>query len=290
MSIASLNRPTMLRFALACALLLLAPLVHADWGRDYVRGKDAYDKGRYDDARTLLQAVIAENPKPEAMARVQPRRMEPYLPQLYLGLSLAKLNDCPGAVAQLSQPALMSITRQLADAESLRSGAVRDCQAQIAASSTPEPTRPVAAAPPTTKSSSEGSAVTPPMPANDRTESPAPAAAQAAHATAPTEPAPADPWVRERNTIRNLLRSYLAGTLQATAIPVPENFASIRAKQWVYILRALLAARTSLVDDQDTGGLATARRDYASARQLGELPSAWRDLASPRVRAAIRDE
>lgn len=297
MSIASSNKGAWLRAGLVCVLLALAPRAHADWARDYIRGMEAFDNGDYKGARTLLQGVIAENPKPEAMARLQPRRMGPYLPQLYLGLALAKLNDCPGAVAQLNQSALITITKQIASAESQRSGALQRCQTRLAEVSAPAPTPTVTPAAPTVTPAAptpETAAPTPEtaasVPAIDSTvASTAKPPPLASIATPPpsTAPTPTDTWPKERDRIRALLDIYLQDRLTTTTVPAPETFTSPRARQWAYLVRSLLRAREGLMATSASNTLGAARRDYASARELGELPPTWRELASPRVLAAI---
>lgn len=146
---------------LALILMLWAGSVNADWRRDYSRAKDAWENKQYSEARTLMQGVIAENPMPSKSERLTGRRLEAYVPQLYLGLSLVELGDCDGAVAQLSKPGLTSVTQSLGAEEGLRTRALDRCQKSIAASKS---TLPAVTPPPAADLPAVATPVPPPRP------------------------------------------------------------------------------------------------------------------------------
>ena len=233
--------------ALALGLLVAAP-VKADWQRDYSRGKIAFEKGEFAEAKALMQAVIAENPNPEARVRLTSRQFGAYLPQLYLGLSQAELGDCESAIRELNRPNLIAVTKGLSDEERLRLAADQRCDQRLAATAPPKPD------------------VTPPPPV-------------------PDTPKDSDPWIEEKPKIRALLASYLAGNLQTNGIPNVSSFASPRSQQWVLIIRALSQARNS-VSANSSGGLSAAKSDLNQAAALGTMPD-WRVLASPKISALL---
>lgn len=255
-----------LRTCLGLALLLPA-IAHADWQRDYIRGRDALDRGNLAEAQRLMEAAIGERPAPSASERMG-RVPQPYLPQLYLGIVLSRQGDCGRAVGLLRDAAMTPILARLPRETGLRDTALRACGADGATTPPPAPpATPEPVAPPTTPAA---------PPAIPEPAAPAPAP-------------PPDPWLSERADIRNALQAYTRDA--GFRAPAADRFQSPRARQWALLLSALAAARAAGTEPDGSPAqnrnAAEARRQLQAAAAIGALPN-WQSLASPRQREFLR--
>lgn len=86
--------------ALAWALGPATALSTAD-ERAYRKGMEALDRGRWSDVARFMAEAIEDNPTEGGQVKLYGLRYETYLPHFYLGLALAKLGSCEGAIESL---------------------------------------------------------------------------------------------------------------------------------------------------------------------------------------------
>lgn len=86
---------------LVASLFLAAPVLSADWYRDYDNGKGAFKKGRYAEAIRHLERAIAAGPKPGHKIVFYANRIDCYYPYYYLGLAYQKSGNPAKAYGRL---------------------------------------------------------------------------------------------------------------------------------------------------------------------------------------------
>jgi len=140
-----------MRLLTLCAAFL-AFAAHADY-RNYTDGIQALERSDLARAEALLRGALAQNSEPKERVRLYGSNFQPYLPQYYLGLTLARQKRCPEAMAMLNNAAY----RALLPSERVRQVATEDAsiRRQCAATGTtvattaPTPTPGAATAPAT---------------------------------------------------------------------------------------------------------------------------------------------
>jgi hypothetical protein len=134
--------------ALLLALLALAVRpAEADYKQDYLKAREALDKGSWAEAATLLRRAIQEEPQENARVKFYGVRLEPYLPHYHLGEALVKLGQCDQAVSELAESERQGVVQGLATEYGLLKGYRDECRA---AAPRPSPVVPVAPGPPPT--------------------------------------------------------------------------------------------------------------------------------------------
>lgn len=287
-----------------CALLLAFPQVGlAQWNKDYVRAKKLYEEGRYAEARNMLTSVVSANPTPSLRGNLGGRRSQTYVPQLYLGLSSAALGDCPGALAQLRNPDLGEVVSQLTDESKLWRAAIEKCDRAVAVTQpTTEPKPDIAtAAPPESReptTTDAPPASTSPPPQTQSVTSPPPVLVSQPAPMIPADPTPAakssgdaELWRIESVQIRGLLKRYLTEASGELALPPPETFRSVRARQWRALIAAFDLAGLGMLSPAQSIErerlLGLAQRQYQEAVALGVLPP-HQGLCSPELLRIIQ--
>ncbi|HVS64254.1 MAG TPA: hypothetical protein VMT85_12215 [Thermoanaerobaculia bacterium] len=87
------------RCLLVAALCLVPCAAMADWKRDFVEGYRYWENKRYDRAAEAFRRAIADEPTENGeRLTISGMTFRKYYPYFYLGDSLAKSNDCEGAV------------------------------------------------------------------------------------------------------------------------------------------------------------------------------------------------
>ncbi|HEX4954904.1 MAG TPA: hypothetical protein VF017_16055 [Thermoanaerobaculia bacterium] len=111
------------RRLLAAGLLALiaATPARADFLDRYKQGLEAIEKKAWGDAATALRAAIAE--RPEENDRL-PKKLyfKRYLPHFYLGVALAELGDCDGALAAWRESERQGVVQRFEEHKRLKEG------------------------------------------------------------------------------------------------------------------------------------------------------------------------
>jgi len=270
------------RVPLAALALFAAASAHADYKDTYARGLRAYEDGKYDEARTLMQQALEEHAEPAARLRLYGQVYKPYLPQHYVGMAAFKLGDCDGALKHWNDAQNKGVLPIVPEAEAEEQQARPTCEGKVVAKKEEKPA--------------------PPPPAVDNTARPPVTDAGKTTvaknappvATTPPKPPPVEKPPVEKPTpvvkneppqpLMQAFDDYLAGRYVEVARIDPDTYADARARFHAYLVRA--AAKYTLsrlsADDQMLNG---ARADARAARKLdaGTAPDAT--LFSPGFRA-----
>jgi outer membrane biosynthesis protein TonB len=264
--------------ALAAFALLAATSAHADYKDTYARGLRAYEEGKYDEARTLMQQALEEHSEPVARLRLYGQVYKAYLPQHYVGMAAFKLGDCESALKHWNDAQNRGVLPIVPEAEAEEQQARPTCEGKVVAKkeekapNVPDTTvkPPVADSTKTTVAkTTPPPVVTPPKPPpaeKPPVEKPAPVAKNE-----PPQP------------LMQAFDDYLAGRYAEVARIDPDAYADTHARFHAYLVRA--AAKYTLsrlsADEQVLNG---ARADARAARKLdgGTAPDAT--LFSPGFR------
>lgn len=102
-----MSRP-LLTLLLAIAIPLsitVAPASGDDHKDSFRRGKQAWDKGRWQDVVRYMAEAIQQQPQAGETIRLYGHRYEDYLPHFYLGLAFEKQGNCSEALTALEESA-----------------------------------------------------------------------------------------------------------------------------------------------------------------------------------------
>ena len=265
------------RAPLATLALLAAASAHADYKDTYAHGLRAYEDGKYDEARSLMQQALDEHSEPAARVRLYGQVYKPYLPQHYVGMAAFKLGDCETALKQWNDAQNKGVLPIVPDAEAEEQQARPACESKVVAKkeekAPPPPPATDTAKPPVTdagKSTTVAKNTPPPV-----------------VATPPKPPAEKSPPVARNEPPQPLMQAfddYLAGRYVEVARIDPDTYADAHARFHAYLVRA--AAKYTLsrlaADDQMLNG---ARADARAARKLDGNAAPDATLFSPGFRA-----
>jgi hypothetical protein len=277
--------PTHLARALACILaLLVAPLAHADWKRDYGFGQAAFEKGDWAEAEAKMKAAMAEEPGASARKRMQGTRFELYAPAHYAAVAAFKQGACGRALQYLDDGATRSVVAGIpnlaAEAQQVRSGC-GGSNVAAAPTETPAPPTPTAPAPkPATPI-----AVVPDKPA------PPPVAVPKPEVRPPEAPVVAPPTTAATSTappaaLRTAVRAFLAGDYSATLKVSDAGISDARGRAWVLLVRAAAGYTQAELKGGDAALVARADADVRASKKLARIDPDT-SLFSPKVRASI---
>jgi hypothetical protein len=270
--------------SLACALsLLIAPLAHADWKRDYGFGQTAFEKGDWSEAEKLMKSAAGEEPAASARKRMQGTRFELYAPAHYAGIAAFKQGACGRALQYLDDGANKAVVAQLpnlaAEEQQVRAGC-----GNVAAAPAPPPPTPAPVAPKPTAPSTPIVAV-PDKPV------PPPVAAPKPEVRAPeTTPVAPPPTVATKAAppaaLRTAVRAFLAGDYAATLRVSDAGITDTRGRALVLLVRAAAGYTQAELKGGDSALTSRADGDVRAAKKLARIDPDP-NLFSPKVRAAI---
>lgn len=283
------------RLALAIAALLAASAAQADWKKDYDRGVKAAESGNWAEAGSAMRSALAEDAEPSARKRFQGVVYKVYVPHHYAGLAAYRQGDCRTAMEFWGNAANASVVSGIAALDSVQDKGVADCNAKLAAATTPAKP-PVATTAPSTTPSTTPSATAPNTASTTPAKPPTvatttPAKPPVATPAKPPEVAPAKPATPPAPTATPapaaLVQSaehFALGRYAEVVKADPNSFGDARAKAQGFLLRA--AARYTLAQlAGNDAALEPARADVRAARAASNAVVPDETLFSPRFRA-----
>ena len=268
------------------ALALASPFAHADYKDSYARGIKAYKDGNYAEARQFLIQARDEHPEPAARVRLYGTRIEPYVPQHYLGLIALQQGDCAGALAQWSSSGNQGVIAELSDLANDEKSAGAKCgslaQTKPNSPPPPTPTKPVPAeqppAPPPTVTEAQKSTVaaqTSPVAQAKPSEPP-----QTKSVAPIDKPVVADKTGPPDQLVQTF-ENFLSGRLVEVSRINPDTYTETRVRFHAYLIRCGALYTLAQVNG-DQVMLEKARADARSAHALNASASPDSVLFSPR--------
>lgn len=279
---------TRARLAAACALVLAlavpAPAARADWKRDYGFGSQAYEKGDWAEAESLMKSALAEEPAASARKRMQGTRFELYAPAHFAAMAAWKQGACGRALQYLEDGPTRTVAAALpalaAEQQQLRSAcagtAVATDPKPAPTPSVPSPTVPK---PPIEAEKPGVIAADPPRSAPRPTEAPvAPLPAPATTAPAARGPPPL--------ALRVVVRAFVAGDYVAATKVNAAEVAEPRARALVLLVRSAAWGTRADLAGGDATMRTRAQQDIRASKKLARIEPDP-NLFSPRIRALI---
>jgi len=134
------RRSTAPRCVLLIALCLLPSASRADWKREFRDGYRDWERGRFDRAVEAFRRAIADEPTESGQpVTISGMTFRKYYPYFYLGDSLAKSNDCAGAVAAWEASERQGGIRGESDLWADLQRGLQDCRQTLLAAQGPPP-------------------------------------------------------------------------------------------------------------------------------------------------------